>query len=423
MLGYVIVLGQERPTVFSLIKLAVVFAGIVLLMGRKWNLGFVLLLASVVIGLLFGYRALAIGSDILMTLVDVLTLRLVLAVVLIIILGELLRQTGGLKGMVEALQVLIPNARIVVAALPAVMGLLPMIGGAMFSAPMVDEVGERLRVSKERKTFVNYWFRHVWEPVFPLHPSMLLGAALLGLTTSQLAASAWPLTVAAIAGGLLFGLLGLQRDGSVVLLRVAPTGSLRKLLASIWPIVLVIVLSLVLRIDERVNLILSLLVTIALTMVVERVPARDLATLLRERVPWKTILVIFGALAFRTVLDNSGAVLAVSGALGSLQVPAALVAFGMPFIAGLLTGLMPAAYGIGIPVALPLVVTDGANTAPAWALWMMTGGFVGSMISPLHLCLALTRDYFKADWGPVYRLILPSGLLAVAVAAGALFFA
>ena len=84
---------------------------------------------------------------------------------------------------------------------------------------------------------------------------------------------------------------------------------------------------------------------------------------------------------------------------------------------------MPAAYGIGIPVALPLVVTDGANTAPAWALWMMTGGFVGSMISPLHLCLALTRDYFKADWGPVYRLILPSGLLAVAVAAGALFFA
>jgi len=33
---------------------------------------------------------------------------------------------------------------------------------------------------------------------------------------------------------------------------------------------------------------------------------------------------------------------------------------------------------------------------------------VGVMISPMHLCLVVTKDYFKADMGKIYKmLILP----------------
>jgi len=116
----------------ALLKLALVLAGIILLLTRKWNLGLVLLLASITVGLLFAYPLSGIARDIFQTAVDPLTLRLVLAVVLIMALGELLRQTAGLKGLVEALQALIPDGRIVIAVLPALIGLLPMIGGAMF---------------------------------------------------------------------------------------------------------------------------------------------------------------------------------------------------------------------------------------------------------------------------------------------------
>jgi hypothetical protein len=45
----------------ALLKLIIVFAGIVLLLSRKWNLGLVLLLASVSIGLLFGYPLVQVG--------------------------------------------------------------------------------------------------------------------------------------------------------------------------------------------------------------------------------------------------------------------------------------------------------------------------------------------------------------------------
>ncbi|MFQ6101825.1 MAG: DUF401 family protein [Anaerolineae bacterium] len=407
----------------ALLKLILVFAGIVLLLSRKWNLGLVLLLASVAVGLFFGYPILDIGCDVYRATVDPLTLRLALIVVLIMTLGELLRQTASMRGMVEALQALIPNGRIVIAALPALIGLLPMVGGAVFSAPMVDEVGDRLEASGARKTFVNYWFRHIWEPIFPLYPSMLLAAELLGLTTTQLAGMTWPLTVAAVVGGLLFGLLGLPRRGNADPAQTPRARDLRTLTASIWPVVLVIILSLILPVDERLTLILSLVATIGLMMAVKHIPLRDLGMILHRRIPWKSVVVIFGALIFRRVLDTSGAVIAVSDGLTGLHIPVAVVAFAMPFIAGLLTGLMSAAFSISFPVMLPLVVMDGGTVAPGWAAWLLAGGFLGTMFSPVHLCLALTRVYFKARWGSVYRLIAPSTLLVAATAATILLLA
>jgi integral membrane protein (TIGR00529 family) len=404
--------------VVALFKLIFIFAGIVLLLRLRWNLGLVLLLASVTVGLLFAYPLLEIGRDVVGASIDLLTLRLALVVVLIMMLGELLRQTAGLKGMVEALQSLVPDGRFVLAALPPLIGFLPMVGGAMFSAPMVDEVGDRLGADGGRKTFVNYWFRHIWEPVFPLYPSMLLATELLGLTTAQLAGVAWPLTVAAVVGGSIFGLAGLPRRGNGDLPPASRAQSLRMLGASVWPVILVVVLSLTLSIlDERASLLISLVVTIALMMRVERIPLIDLGTILRDRIPWKTVVVIFGALIFRRVLENSGAVIAVSDSLTDLHIPLTVTAFAVPFIAGLLTGLMAVAFGISFPVILPLVAIDGGSVALGWAVWMLAGGFLGTMFSPVHLCLALTRVYFKTSWGAVYRRIVPAALLMAATAA------
>jgi integral membrane protein (TIGR00529 family) len=404
----------------DLLKLILIIVGIVFLLGRKWNLGLVLLLACVAIGPLFTYPLWEIGHDALLASIDPLTLRLALIVVLIMILSELLRQTGSLKGMVESLQALIPNGRIVIAALPALVGLLPMVGGAMFSAPMVDEVGNRLGVDSGRKTFVNYWFRHVWEPFFPLYPSALLAMELLNLTALQLARATLPLTAAGLTGGLFFGLLRLPRRGSDDPPVAPRMRNLCTLAKSIWPIVLVIISPLALPIDERVNLILSLVFTIALTMAAKRVPLLDLGTILRTRIPWNTVFIIFSALIFRGVLENSGAVEAVSQALTDLNIPVAIVAFAVSFIPGLLTGLVVAAYSIGFPIALPLVLADGGSISPAWAAWLMAGGYIGVMSSPMHMCLALTRVYFKAEWKAIYRFILPSAALVVATAAALL---
>lgn len=403
----------------ALLKLTLIFIGIVALLSRKWNLGLTLTLASFAAALLFDYPLGAAAQDALRTTVDLLTLRLALVVVLIMTLGEMLRQTASMKGMVEALEALIANGRIVIAALPALIGFLPMVGGAMFSAPMVNEVGDHLKVNEARKTFVNYWFRHIWEPVFPIYPSMMLGAALLGLTTTQLASASWPLVIASVLGGLFFGLWGLPRKGLAPAKSTTRAQNLKTLTASIWPIALVIVLSLTLPIPEELTLVVSLIVTIGLMMAIKHIKPGEIWAIWRDRIPWQTVVVIFGALIFRSVLESSGAVQAVSSALTDLRVPVIAVTFGAPFIAGLLTGLMAAAFSIGFPVVMPLVMSNGGLT-PGWTIWLFAGGFVGTMLSPVHLCLALTRVYFKAEWGPVYRLLAPAALVTTMAAAGVL---
>lgn len=400
----------------ALVKLLLVFAGIIVLLSRRWNLGLVLLLASVAVGLLFFYPLQAVGRDFLLTSVDLLTVRLALSIVLIMTLSELLRETASLQGMVEALHALIPSGHLVIAALPSLVGLLPMVGGAMFSAPMVDEVGDRLGVDGERKTYINYWFRHIWEYVFPLYPSFMLAAALLKLETMQLVRAAWPLTAAAIVGGIAFGLLGMPRNRDDDPSSGGRLDNGRVLLASTWPVAMVIVLSLTLPLDERVTLILSLVATIVLMMAVNRISLGKLGHILRDRIPWETIVVVFGALIFRRVLDKSGAVSAVSEALTRSGVPVVVVAFLVPFIAGLLTGISIGAFSIGFPVILPLVAAESTTIAPGWAAWLMAGGFLGVMCSPLHLCLSLTRVYFGAEWGPVYRRIIPSSLWVAVIA-------
>jgi hypothetical protein len=399
---------------YALLKLLLVFVGIIILLSRKCDLSIVLLLASLVVGLFFGYPLRQIARDAAHAAVAPLTLRLALTVVLIMLLSELLRETAGLEEMVEALQALVP-ARLVIMALPSLIGLLPMVGGAMFSAPMVEEVGERLGVDPERKTFVNYWFRHVWEYVFPLYPSVILAAAMLGLTTLELIGATWPLTATAVISGALIGLWNVPQPTAKRSTRT-PGENLRTLGSSIWPIALVVLLSLMLPLDESVRLIVSILITAALITATQRLPLANVWTILQKKIPWKTVTVIFSALIFRQILDNSGAVVAVSASLTRLNVPLALITFTVPFIAGLLTGLSSAAYSIGFPVVAPLLIESGGAVPLEWATWLMAGGLLGVMLSPMHLCLALTRVYFKAEWGPIYRQIASAALVVALTA-------
>jgi len=43
-------------------------------------------------------------------------------------------------------------------------------------------------------------------------------------------------------------------------------------------------------------------------------------------------------------------------------------------------------------------------------------GFVGILLSPAHLCLSLTADYFKADLKDVYRILAGPAAVVFAVA-------
>jgi hypothetical protein len=105
---------------------------------------------------------------------------------------------------------------------------------------------------------------------------------------------------------------------------------------------------------------------------------------------------------------------AIPDTLTAAGIPAPAIIFFIPMLAGLLTGLAAGTFGVSFPVIMPLLLAVGMRGG-AVAL-AFAGGFLGVLLSPLHLCLSLTRDYYQAEWGPIYRMLAPSVGVAAAVA-------
>lgn len=413
-----VALGRAmRDQRYDMLRLAFVFGFIILLLSRRWNLGYVLLLGSALLGLLFGLSVPEILKQGLIAALDLKTLRLVAAVLLITTLGELLREVASMERLVNSLQELVSDHRLVLAIIPALIGLLPMPGGAMLSAPMIQEIGTKLKLSPERKTYLNYWFRHVWEYVFPLYPGLILAGGVLGIPLPRLMLAQAPLTLSAIAAGALVGLRQIHRPP-----HVQPEGersqqwhSLRTLASSVWPIALVIILSL----GFGLELALSLALAIVLVIAVHRVKPRPLGRVLQRGLSPRTALLVISIMIFKQIVLASGAAEALSARLMAWGIAPVMVTAAVPFVLGLLTGLTVSMVGIGFPLLLPFI--SGSEVYLHHAVLAFAAGFIGILLSPVHLCLALTRDYFHADWAPVYRLLLPSAALLGATAVGLWF--
>jgi len=402
-----------------MLKLAFIFALIVVLLGRRWNLGYVLLLASALLGVLFRLPALEVLKQTWIAVIDLKTLRLVAAVLLITSLGELLQEVESMQRLINSLQELVTDPRLVLAIIPALIGLLPMPGGAMMSAPMIQEIGTQLELSPERKTYINYWFRHVWEYIFPLYPALILMSGMLDIPLSRLVLAQAPLTVGAIVAGALVGLRGIEKPEKP---QPAVGGaqrwhSLRTLALSIWPIALVIALSL----GFGLELALSLVVAIVLAAVVHRMSPRTLGGLLRRSLSPGTALLLFSIMIFKQIVLASGAADAMSATFRAWGIAPLVTATAVPFVMGLFTGLTISMVGIGFPLLLPFI--SGSEVYLNYAVLAFGAGFIGVLLSPMHLCLALTREYFHTEWVPLYRLLLPSTAVVGVAAAVAWFIA
>ena len=62
---------------------------------------------------------------------------------------------------------------------PALLGMLPMPGGALMSAPLLKKAGKG--VPAELKAAANVWFRHIMLLVYPLSPSLIASAKIAGI--------------------------------------------------------------------------------------------------------------------------------------------------------------------------------------------------------------------------------------------------
>ena len=188
-----------------LLVFAVSIALFVVLMYRRVGLGISLTVAAFLMSLLsLGISGTA--TALLETCVDPVTLTLVFASFFIMFLSILYKETGLVNVLTRSLGGFIKNSKVTVSLLPAVIGLLPVAGGALMSAPMVEAEADKLGLDKSKKTFINIWFRHAILPIYPISQFLILTAALTGIAIDALIARQALVVIVMIAIGYFIGL-------------------------------------------------------------------------------------------------------------------------------------------------------------------------------------------------------------------------
>ncbi len=188
-----------------LTAIIITFCFLGLLIYKRVNLGITLNAAA----LLMASLALDVPTTwnvAVQTTIDPLTISLVVATFGIMLLSQLYKETKVINTLSESLSRIINNSKLIVSLLPAVMGLLPVGGGALMSAPLVEAETEKLGLGQDKKTYVNLWFRHIVFPVYPVSQILILAATLTGLTVTALIIRQIPVVIVMIITGYLIGL-------------------------------------------------------------------------------------------------------------------------------------------------------------------------------------------------------------------------
>jgi len=144
---------------------------IIWLLRRKVSMAAVMPIGAALLALLYLLPLPDLGRAVWLGLASPKSLEMTATLALTMVMENLLRTTGMLKRMVSSLSAALPDRRMVMAALPAMIGMLPSPGGAVFSAPMVAEAAKGIAASPEQKAFINYWYRHIWEYVSHFIPA------------------------------------------------------------------------------------------------------------------------------------------------------------------------------------------------------------------------------------------------------------
>ncbi|MCX5800642.1 MAG: DUF401 family protein [Candidatus Eisenbacteria bacterium] len=394
----------------ALSGLLVAIVLIVILLRFRVDLGLSLFAGAALIGLFSGLGAERVLTTLLLACVKTPTVRLVFVIILIMFLAELASHHGYLETFTKALEKLISDRRINMCLIPAFGGLLPMPGGAMWSAPLVNSVAGDTDISPEERTFINYWFRHVWEYVLPVYPGVVVAAAILAFPIERVIAAQAPLSAAAIVGGAIVLFLRIKKGSQPEARRRPALRDLLQLLSGIWPFAFVIVLV----VGFKADLLTVLAATIVLVGLLKKTGVRSMAGLARKAFSPSTISLVLGVMAFKEVMEVGGVVRVFPGLLGSMRVPDALVLFLVPMLVGLLTGITQAFVGVTFPVVMPFILAAGSPASAAALAY--AGGFLGVLLSPVHLCLVLTYQYFKARLSGVYYLMIFPSLFVALIA-------
>ena len=338
------------------------------------------------------------------------TWRLIGIIFCSLALSKLMEIKGLLLRLSRTLESIGPKAALHL--VPAIMGLVPMPGGALVSATAVKGLVGRLGLSPAQATFVNFWFRHLWEASMPVYPAVVAASVILAVPLREVVTTMLPsIPLIAIAGAVVSWriLKGVNCERTESL-----TGRafFSQFVRAAWPVILLVGL-----VIGGLEAAFAFALVVVLVSIQQHMSRDEIRKAARYALNPRIMGLLYAVMLYKAIVEQSGAAYTLFEDMSAIGVPPAFMLVALPLLMGFATGLSVAFVGISFPLLLPFM-GNGMDFSHGALFLAYISGIVGYKASPLHLCLVLTVEYFQARLGDVYRLIIPplAGMMLVALA-------
>ncbi|WP_113074886.1 DUF401 family protein [Petrotoga sp. 9PW.55.5.1] len=329
-----------------------------------------------------------IGRGLIETLTQKDFYEVILVIYGIYLLSDTMKRSGSSQIFAKNIESLF-NSRQAIGLMPMLLGLLPMPGGAMFTAPMVKDISDENKIDRVEATAMNYWFRHSMEFFWILYPALILESALTGINLTRLLLLQLPIGLFAIMGGWIYfknGKIKVKKDKDNWI----------SLFKSILPIIIIIIGV----VSSLPGWIVVLIVSLVYTIYNKNY--KDILNIRGETI--LLLLFVFWYKNFITVSNLSNDFV---GNLTLWGVSPWWIIMISPIVIGLITGITQAGFAVTMPIALSFVEAGIIPLVPV-AITTYFFSVLGVLLSPVHLCLLLTTKYFEVSiYSVIKKIIIP----------------
>ncbi|MFW9867098.1 MAG: DUF401 family protein [Candidatus Thorarchaeota archaeon] len=366
----------------------IIIIGIVMALS-KYDLGIVLTLGAVGFALLAGVN---IIQSLFNVLIDPSILALLVIMVLIPILGGIMEESGLMLEMIQKMRISKKSSLMVI---PALFGLLPVPGGALMSAPILQQIDTEEDANK--KVSINVWYRHTLVLIYPLSSSIIVASILTNIN------------LYIIVIGLVPGVILMWIIGYITLIRkIAPFSEqeerdLKRAFHNLLPILIAPIIDIIGRTIfnfpvPELFLLIGLVFSILIALKFGNMKFFSIKIISKKMKIWRFPLIIFSMFLFLEVFILSGA----PDEIASLKISVFLLIL-IGFFLGFATGRIQLPISILIPIYL---VQYGVFTMPLLDLiFIYTSIALGYLITPLHPCLSYSTEYFETNFRKVVKIL------------------
>ena len=333
------------------------------------------------------------------------TWDLLLCLYFVMCLEVELRKSGSLHGMVVTLRNIFSSNKVTLAFMPAFLGLLPSLGGARFSAPIVQEASDGIAVVDEQKSAINLWFRHIFEFSNPLMPGVILACGIANVSIGDLIDQVGWVTILCFVLGWIFLIIPLKITDPEKATNTQHDRTIdwKSLVLAFGPIVTSFLLIVAFNVQAALAMGLVVVAFIPLYFWFKR--PISVKSVFTESLDKKLFFNVVCILYFIQLLTVIGTLDEIVSVFNNSSLPQAVIIACLSFIFGVMTGM-----GQGyIAIVMPIVALMAPGNIVLVGIAMVYG-MAGQMVTPTHLCILVTVEYFKCR---LWKTIGKCGVLSL----------